>query len=73
MDKVKIEVSDNGIGIETHDQNKVFEMFYMSKEHGKGSGLGLYIVNEMARKIGGEVEVKSTPGEGSTFSVILNK
>ncbi|MGE0589113.1 MAG: sensor histidine kinase [Pseudobdellovibrionaceae bacterium] len=73
MDKVKIEVSDNGIGIETHDQNKVFEMFYMSKEHGKGSGLGLYIVNEMARKIGGEVKVKSTPGEGSTFSVILSK
>ncbi|HNP94518.1 MAG TPA: ATP-binding protein [Cyclobacteriaceae bacterium] len=73
MDKVKIEVSDNGIGIETHDQKKVFEMFYMSNDHNKGSGLGLYIVNEMARKIGGEVEIKSTPGEGSTFSVILNK
>lgn len=73
MDKVKIDVSDNGIGIEIHDQAKVFEMFYMSNDHGKGSGLGLYIVNEMARKIDGEVEVKSTPGEGSTFSVVLSK
>lgn len=73
MDKVKIEVADNGIGIETYDHVKVFDMFFMSNNQGKGSGLGLYIVNEMATKLGGEVQVNSTKGEGSTFTVILSK
>lgn len=73
MDKVRIEVADNGIGIPLEDQSKVFDMFYMSTSNEKGSGLGLYIVNEMATKLGGEIVVQSTLGEGSTFSVILKK
>ncbi len=73
MDKVRIEVIDNGIGIDSDDQAKVFDMFYMSTSHDKGSGLGLYIVNEMVTKLGGQVMIRSKLGEGSTFSVVLSK
>lgn len=73
MDKVRIEVTDNGIGIDSDDQAKVFNMFYMSAAHEKGSGLGLYIVNEMVTKLGGQVLIRSKLGEGSTFSVVLSK
>jgi len=72
FDKIHIDVTDNGIGIKPEDQEKVFSMFYMATSHDKGSGLGLYIVNEMTKKLGGGVFVKSSE-EGSTFSVVLNK
>jgi signal transduction histidine kinase len=48
-------------------------MYYMSKDREKGTGLGLFLVKEALQKLGGEIEVKSEKGEGSTFSVILKK
>ena len=68
-------VSDNGVGIPLADQQRVFERFYRvdkarSRETG-GTGLGLSIVRHVAQRHGGSVEVESTLGVGSTFTVRL--
>ena len=47
----RISINDNGIGIRTEHQNKVFQMFYRASEKSYGSGLGLYIINETIKKI----------------------
>lgn len=72
---VSIDVIDSGIGISREDQSRVFERFYRvdkarSRELG-GTGLGLSIVKHLAQAFGGAVEVQSSPGLGSTFSVHL--
>lgn len=72
---VAIEVEDTGIGIAPHDHRRIFEKFYradadMSLGVG-GTGLGLFIVRELVRQMSGRVEVRSTPGQGSTFQVTL--
>lgn len=64
-------VSDNGLGIEASHLQNLFAMFYRAHAHGEGSGLGLYIVKEICRKMGGQVEVQSQYGVGSTFTVTL--
>ena len=72
-DRVIIDVTDNGSGIEDKHKPKIFDMYYMSAGREKGSGLGLYIVKEAIAKLEGEIKVKSKLREGSTFSVILKK
>jgi two-component system phosphate regulon sensor histidine kinase PhoR len=72
---VSIDVIDSGIGISREDQSRVFERFYRvdkarSRELG-GTGLGLSIVKHLAQAFGGAVDVQSSPGLGSTFSVHL--
>ncbi len=64
-----ITVEDNGEGISEDKQGKIFEMFYRNSEKSEGSGLGLYICNEIINKIGGIIKVKSEFGKGSTFTV----
>ncbi|HTH55045.1 MAG TPA: HAMP domain-containing sensor histidine kinase [Cyclobacteriaceae bacterium] len=66
---LKIQVEDNGIGIGNEHLPKIFEMFYRASEKSQGSGLGLYIVKETLDKLKGNIQVKSTYGHGSTFSV----
>ena len=73
---VKIYVTDTGIGITEEDQKKLFEKFVQiaSQENGrpKGTGLGLYISRELARKMGGELWIESSQvGKGSTFAFSL--
>jgi signal transduction histidine kinase len=72
---LKLEVSDRGIGIERHEQDRIFEKFYRTCDplvhNTKGSGLGLSLVRHITRAHGGEVEVESTPGRGSTFTLSL--
>jgi signal transduction histidine kinase len=66
-----ISVSDNGIGIDEAYQEKIFEMFFRATDKSKGSGLGLYIVAEVVKRMGGKLRVHSVPEIGSEFIVYL--
>lgn len=68
---VVIEVEDNGPGIPADIQDKVFEPFFSTKSSQEGTGLGLAICNQTVLRMGGEIEVESTPGEGALFRVKL--
>ena len=72
---LKLEVADHGIGIARGEQSKIFEKFYRAGDplvhNTKGSGLGLSLVRHIAHAHGGEVEVESAPGNGSTFTLTL--
>ena len=70
-DNAKITVKDNGIGIPEANQLRIFEMFYRGTTLSKGSGLGLYIVNEIITKLGGSIEVNSHIGQFTSFTIIL--
>lgn len=67
--KVKIVVSDEGMGILNEHMEQIFKMFFKRKEELAGSGLGLYIVKEALSKMGGQIDVKSSPNEGSDFRI----
>jgi two-component system phosphate regulon sensor histidine kinase PhoR len=73
--EVRVEIRDHGIGIAPSEQKKIFDKFYRVGSglvHDvKGSGLGLAIVSHIVKAHGGRVEVASTPGEGSTFTIVL--
>jgi signal transduction histidine kinase len=62
-------VRDNGEGIPPHLQDKVFEIYFRANNKTAGTGLGLFICSEAIRKLGGSIQLESTPGQGSIFSV----
>ena len=68
---LKIEVSDNGRGIDSRIQSKVFNMFFRGTEKSKGSGLGLYIVKNAVEKLNGSIQLTSKLNEGTKFSVYI--
>ena len=68
---VKIEISDNGIGIPEGIVENIFEPFFTTKGEGKGTGLGLAICKGIVLNHGGKIWVKSKPGKGSTFAFTL--
>ena len=70
-DCLRIMITDNGEGMTPETQERAFEMFYRGSERSTGSGLGLYLVNEIVEKLGGEITIQSVPDEGSSFKVIL--
>jgi two-component system phosphate regulon sensor histidine kinase PhoR len=75
--RIRVEVKDDGVGIEKGELPRLFERFYRvdksrSRDHG-GSGLGLAIVKHILEAHDQEILVESTPGSGSTFSFTLNK
>ena len=76
-ESVCISVKDNGVGIPKEDQSRVFERFYrVDKSHSKeigGTGLGLSIVKHGVSFLGGEVELESTPGQGTEITVSFPK
>ncbi len=72
-DHLTITISDTGIGIEPSDIKNIFNAYYRgaSTTRISGEGIGLYVVKENLNQLGGTIEVKSTPGKGSTFTLSL--
>ncbi|MCL2869351.1 PAS domain-containing sensor histidine kinase [Candidatus Saccharibacteria bacterium] len=70
-------VTDTGIGISKPDQKRIFDKFYRSEDYRtretSGSGLGLYVSNQLANKMGGELTLDSRLNHGSTFTFVLPK
>jgi len=69
--KVVVEVIDNGVGIEAENLTKIFEPFFTTKEIGKGTGLGLAVCYGILTEHGGTLDVQSTQGVGTTFTITL--
>jgi two-component system, NtrC family, sensor kinase len=72
MDSVAIEVDDTGVGIPRVHLEKIFEPFFTTRAETGGTGLGLGLCRMLISEMGGRMEVRSVPGQGSTFTVILN-
>jgi signal transduction histidine kinase len=70
-----VAISDHGIGIARRDRSRLFTRFGRiitpETEHIPGTGLGLYLARDLARRHGGDIEVRSWPGRGSTFTLRL--
>jgi PAS domain S-box-containing protein len=66
-----IEVSDTGVGIDPAHLARIFDPFFTTKGQGVGTGLGLSICHGVVTDLGGRIEVESTPGQGTTFRVLL--
>ena len=65
-----VNISDNGPGISEENLNEIFEPFYSTKPT-TGTGLGLGVVKRLIRLYDGQIDVKSKPGTGTKFSVML--
>jgi two-component system NtrC family sensor kinase len=70
-DGVEIQVADTGSGIPPGIRDRIFDPFFTTKPQGRGTGMGLSISHGIVAEHGGRIEVDSTPGRGSTFSVYL--
>ncbi len=68
-DVVVAAISDTGIGIPPEEQEQIFEPYFSTKELQGGTGLGLSIAARIVRQHGGTIELESTPGAGSTFTI----
>lgn len=67
-----IRVRDNGMGIALEDQQRIFEPFFQARKGPRGgAGLGLAVAKELVMGHGGTIDVESTPGEGTTFTIML--
>ena len=71
-DKVMVEVSDTGVGIAPENLPKIFEPFFTTKEIGQGTGLGLAVCYGILTEHGGTLDVQSTVGTGTTFTISLS-
>ncbi|MFP4477077.1 MAG: PAS domain S-box protein [Desulfatibacillaceae bacterium] len=69
--QVVIQVEDNGMGMDEKARARIFDPFFTSKAPGEGTGLGLYVSQNLIGGIGGRIEVESEPGRGSRFRVVL--
>jgi two-component system phosphate regulon sensor histidine kinase PhoR len=66
-----LSITDNGVGIEENKQDQIFSKYFRLENNIPGSGIGLYLVNEIVKNTGGKITVESQKGIGSTFKVFL--
>jgi len=71
MDSVAVDVSDTGVGIPRMQLEKIFEPFYTTRAESGGTGMGLALCRMLISEMGGRIDVRSTLGQGSTFTVVL--
>jgi signal transduction histidine kinase len=71
-DELIFEVHDNGIGMDRETKENLFTLFFSSKGN-KGTGLGLFVTNQIIQQHGGTIKVESTTGQGSCFSISIPK
>jgi PAS domain S-box-containing protein len=69
--EVVVEVSDSGTGVDPAIRDRIFDPFFTTKPPGVGTGLGLTMVRSIVNACGGRVELRSSPGQGTTFRVAL--
>ena len=72
QDKIVIEIEDNGGGIPEDIIDRIFEPYFTTKEEGKGTGMGLYMVREIIHRMNGKISVTNTK-EGAKFIIILKE
>ncbi len=70
--KIQMRVEDNGIGIDTSVQDKIFDMYFRGTDASTGSGLGLYLVKKSVDKLNGQIRLTSMPNQGTIFYVTLD-
>ena len=71
QDTIRVSFADNGIGIPEKNVSRLFEPFYTTKKKGKGVGLGLSVAYGIIQEHKGSINVKSEPGKGTTFAILL--
>ena len=67
--RIEVVFEDTGVGISPEHIEKIFDLYFTTKEH--GSGIGLSMVFRAVHLHNGEIEVQSTPGRGTTFRLLL--
>jgi signal transduction histidine kinase len=73
MGSVAIDVSDTGVGIPRVNLERIFEPFFTTRADSGGTGLGLGLCRMLISEMGGRIEVRSALGQGTTFTVVLNR
>jgi signal transduction histidine kinase len=68
---IVITIADNGCGIPAHNLTRVFEPFFTTREVGRGTGMGLTVAREIVRGTGGNIEIDSREGCGTTVTIRL--
>jgi signal transduction histidine kinase len=68
---VRLAVADDGCGMEEILAQRIFEPFFTTREADRGSGLGLSVVHGIVTSHGGQIELRTAPGQGSEFAVVL--
>lgn len=66
---VQIEIADNGTGVPDSIKHRLFEPFFTTKSHGEGTGLGLYIVMQVVRDLGGTISIGDSESGGALFTL----